>query len=68
MPAASPSPSYWDQLLKPLTESLRDGGRPCLTGAHGATAAFGLTVLARTLPSRSWLIVAASDEEAERLY
>ncbi|TAJ29239.1 MAG: DEAD/DEAH box helicase, partial [Nitrospirae bacterium] len=68
MPAASPSSSYWDQFLQPVTESLRSDGKPCLTGLHGAATAFALTLSARTLPTTSWLIVTASDEEAERLY
>jgi len=49
-----------------------DGGRPCLTGLHGSTAGFALTTLLHpqsgNLGSRPWLIVAKSDEAAERLY
>jgi transcription-repair coupling factor (superfamily II helicase) len=42
-------------------------GKPCLTGLQGSATAFALTLLARRL-DRSWLIVSASDEEAERLH
>ena len=42
-------------------------------GLHGSTAGFGLALLTHSLPSqpladRSWLIVAKTDDEAERLY
>ncbi|MEK7268740.1 MAG: CarD family transcriptional regulator [Nitrospirota bacterium] len=89
MPAASQSTAYWDQILRPVLDALRHNqGRPCLTGLHGSTTAFVLTLLARgpvgaggasgtrpagdgPLPAqmnKSWLIVTASDESAERLY
>ncbi len=41
--------------------------RPCLTGLHGSATAFALTLLAQR-HDRSWLIVSASDEDAERLH
>ncbi len=67
MPAA-PLPSSWDQLLQPVQDALRGAkGKPCLTGLHGSATAFALTLLAQRL-DRSWLIVSASDEEAERLH
>jgi len=67
MPAAS-SPSPWEQLLQPVQDALRIAqGRPCLTGLHGSATALALTLLAHT-QDRSWLIVSASDEDAERLY
>lgn len=58
----------------PALEALRAGeGKPCLTGLHGSTAGFSLALLTHRLPAhpfpdRSWLIVAKSDEEAERLH
>jgi len=59
---------YWDQLLRPVLDSLRDNrSRPCVIGPHGSTAAFALTLLTSNAPT-SWLIVTASDEAAERLY
>jgi len=85
----SPTTPYWDQILRPVLDALRHNqGRPCLTGLHGSTTAFVLTLLARgpvgaggasgtrpagdgPLPAqmnKSWLIVTASDESAERLY
>jgi len=67
MPAA-PLPSSWDQLLQPVQDALRGTThRPCLTGLHGSATAFALTLLAQR-QDRSWLIVSASDEDAERLY
>ena len=59
---------YWDQLLRPVLDSLRDNrSKPCVIGPHGSTAAFALTLLTSNAPT-SWLIVTASDEAAERLY
>jgi transcription-repair coupling factor (superfamily II helicase) len=52
-----------------VVEALRHvQGRPCLTGLHGSTTAFALTLLAQRMEERSWLIVTASDEAAERLH
>ncbi|HEU4685691.1 MAG TPA: transcription-repair coupling factor [Nitrospira sp.] len=49
-----------------------EGGRPCLTGLHGSTAAFALATLMHhrtaAVHGRPWLIVARSDEAAGRLY
>ncbi|MBI4400594.1 MAG: transcription-repair coupling factor [Nitrospirae bacterium] len=70
---APPQPPYWDQFLRPILDALRDHRqRPCLTGLHGSTTAFALTLLAKGRVGagggKSWLIVTASDEDAERLY
>jgi len=61
------------QWLTPLATALSgQGGRPCLTGLHGSTAGFALTMLLRSqagaLGNRSWLIVTGSDEAADRLF
>ena len=42
-------------------------------GLHGSTAGFGLALLTQSAPAqplaeRSWLVVAKTDDEAERLY
>ncbi|MBX3236807.1 MAG: transcription-repair coupling factor [Nitrospiraceae bacterium] len=72
MPAAAPA--YLTQWLTPTLDALRaDGGKPCLIGLHGSTAGFSLALVtqaghAGSLASRSWLVVAKSDEEADRLY
>ncbi|MEW6543966.1 MAG: transcription-repair coupling factor [Nitrospirota bacterium] len=64
----------WDQILRPVLETLeRDAGKACLTGLHGSTAAFAVTLLTRSaqtagLKDRPWLVVATSDEAAERVY
>ncbi len=51
-----------------MLDALRGAaGRPCLTGLHGSATAFALTLLAQR-QDRSWLIVSASDEDAERLH
>ena len=64
-----PHPSSWDQLLRPVLDALRQGpGRPSLTGVHGSTTAFALTLLSNNLQANSWLIVSGSDEDAARLY
>lgn len=73
MPAASPSTPFWDRILQPVLDALRDRQqRPCLTGLHGSTTAFALTLLSKGQGDAgggaSWLIVTASDEDAERLY
>jgi len=67
--------THWDQILRPVSEALRQPRRrPCLISPHGSTTAFALSLLARpTTPppseiARSWLIVTATDESAERLY
>jgi len=55
-------------LLRPIREALRrPTGNPCLTGLHGSTTAFALTLLARQPGPQSWLVVTPSDEAAERL-
>ncbi|MGH7167817.1 MAG: hypothetical protein ACREII_04725, partial [Nitrospiraceae bacterium] len=65
----SPTTSSWDQLFRPVLNALRSRqGRPGLTGLHGSTTGFSLTLLARELAESSWLIVTATDEAAERLY
>jgi transcription-repair coupling factor (superfamily II helicase) len=67
--------AYWEQMLRPVLESLATPqGRPGLTGLHGSTSAFALTMLTGSLAPKtqeqgaSWLIIAGSDEEAERVY
>ena len=68
MPTAAISTSSWDQLLRPVQEALRGAkNRPCLTGLHGSATAFALTLLAQR-HDPSWLILSASDSDAERLY
>src|SRR2546427_10121777 len=65
----SPTTPSWDQLLRPILNALRSRqGRPGLTGLHGSTTGFSLTLLSRELPDSSWLIVTATDEAAVRLY
>jgi transcription-repair coupling factor (superfamily II helicase) len=60
--------------LAPVSEALdRRRGRPCLIGLHGPTGALALMLLdqARTAASRerrSWLILTATNQAAERLY
>jgi transcription-repair coupling factor (superfamily II helicase) len=74
--SSTSSPRQWDRFLEPVVAALRPpGGRACLVGLHGSTAGFALTVLARArggeeagLARRSWLVVATTDEAAERLY
>ncbi len=48
------------------------GARPCLTGLHGSTAGFALTQLwhpqSGSVGQVPWLVIARSDEAAERLY
>jgi transcription-repair coupling factor (superfamily II helicase) len=56
----------WDALHRGL-------GKPCLVGLHGSTGALALTLLthiraAGSPERRSWLIVAPTNEAAERLY
>jgi len=64
-----PTTQWFASVVAALTA---DGRRPCLTGLHGSTAGFALTTLLHpqsgNLSSRPWLIVAKSDEAAERLY
>jgi transcription-repair coupling factor (superfamily II helicase) len=67
----APSRPQWEQTLQPIVDALGNRqGRPCLTGVHGSTTAFALTLLSRgQMPdARSWLIVTDSDEAAERLF
>src|SRR6059036_1971732 len=65
----SPTTPSWDQFFRPILNALRSRqGRPGLTGLHGSTTGFSLTLLARGLSDSSWLIVTATDEAAERLY
>ena len=70
MPAApSSTTTGWDQTLKPVLEALqRIEGRPCLTGLHGSTPALALTLLTQANEGASWLIVAATDDSAERFH
>ncbi len=66
----------FEQALQPIRDSLEQGqGKPCLVGLHGSTAGFALTLLAHRLGNRAardaalpWLVIAATEEEAERLY
>jgi transcription-repair coupling factor (superfamily II helicase) len=68
MPAPSHAFQFWDQLLQPIHDAVqRTAGRPCLAGIHGAMGAFALSVLTRP-DGPSFLIVTASDEDAERVY
>ncbi|WP_455244345.1 DEAD/DEAH box helicase, partial [Petrachloros mirabilis] len=50
----------------------RQSARPCLTGLHGSTAGFALTQLwhpqSGSVGQLPWLVIARSDEAAERLY
>src|SRR5574340_119366 len=68
------TPAHLSQWLTPVVESLRTGtSKPCLTGLHGSTAGFSLALLTQNTPSRplaerSWLVVAKTDDDAERLY
>src|SRR5206468_958435 len=65
----SPTTPSWDQFFRPILNALRSRqGRPGLTGLHGSTTGFSLTLLARGLSDSSWPIVTATDEAAERLY
>ncbi|MDP9131619.1 MAG: hypothetical protein M3M98_00600, partial [Nitrospirota bacterium] len=67
-------PPHLTQWLAPALDALRAGtGKPCLMGLHGSTAGFGLALLtpgapANALAGRSWLVVAKTDDDAERLY
>src|SRR5919106_4286199 len=62
------SPTYWEQALQPIRNAVRaTRGRPCLTGAQGSAAGFALSLLSRT-GNDSYLVVAQSDEAAERLH
>src|SRR5690348_14941805 len=59
---------FWDQLLQPIHDAVQHtAGRSCLTGIHGAISAFALSLLTRG-DGPSFLIVTASDEDAERMY
>src|SRR5574338_470242 len=68
------TPAHLSQWLTPVLESLRTGtGKPCLTGLHGSTAGFSLALLTQNTPSRplaerSWLVVAKTADDAERLH
>ena len=67
MPAPPHAFQFWDQLLQPIHDAVqRTAGRPCLSGIHGAMGAFALSALTRA-DGPSFLIVTASDEDAERL-
>jgi transcription-repair coupling factor (superfamily II helicase) len=51
----------------------RDRARVCLTGLHGSMPACALALLAQMQPSgadraRSWVVLTATDESAERIY
>jgi len=64
-----PLPPSLDQALRPILDTLRRiQGRPCLTGLHGSTPAFALTLLAQPLREQPWLIVTATDDAAERFH
>ena len=66
---SSASLQFWDDTLQAVRDALgRSQGRPSVTGLHGSARGFALTLLDRALASRSWLIIATSDEIAERLY
>jgi transcription-repair coupling factor (superfamily II helicase) len=68
MPAPLHAFQFWDQLLQPIHDAVQHtAGRPCLAGIHGAMGAFALSVLTRS-DGPSFLIVTASDEDAERVY
>ena len=68
MPSGLSHVTNWDHLLQPIQDALRGAGaRASLTGLHGSATAFALTLLAQR-DSRSWLIVGATDEAAERLH
>jgi transcription-repair coupling factor (superfamily II helicase) len=68
MPAPASRLTYWDNTLQPILAALSGTqGRANLTGLHGSTTAFALTLLTHQ-KDRSWLVVTASAEEAERLY
>ncbi len=59
---------YWDQLLQPIHDAVQQAAsRSCVVGTHGAMGAFALSVLTRA-DGPSFLIVTASDEDAERVY
>jgi transcription-repair coupling factor (superfamily II helicase) len=69
-----PLPSYLTAWLTPVSEALgRGSARPCLVGAHGPTGALALTLLDQlrhtaSAERRSWLVLATTNEAAERLY
>ena len=58
--------------LSEVILALAGGRRPCLAGLHGSSGAFALTSLLRIdsgpLAPRPWLIIAKSDEDAERVF
>ena len=61
------------QWFVPVAAALGSGtGRPSLTGLHGSTAGLAITMLLHPqlgkLGNRSWMVVAGSDESAERLF
>ena len=64
-----------EQMLQPIRDSLESGrGKPCLIGLHGSTAGFALSLLAHRQGSYAardaaspWLVIAATEEAAERL-
>ncbi|MEP6887905.1 MAG: DEAD/DEAH box helicase, partial [Nitrospirales bacterium] len=68
MPAPPHAFQVWDQLLQPIHDAVQHAAtRPCLSGIHGAMGAFALSMLTRA-DGPSFLIVTASDEDAERVY
>ncbi|MDQ6734609.1 MAG: transcription-repair coupling factor [Nitrospirota bacterium] len=68
MPAPAHAFQFWDQLLQPIHDAFqRTAGRSCLTGIHGAMGAFALSLLTR-IDGPSFVLVTASDEDAERVY
>lgn len=68
MPAPPHAFQFWDQLLQPVHDAVQHtASRACLTGTHGAMGAFALSLLTRG-EGPSFVIVTASDEDAERVY
>jgi len=64
-------PRYWSQLLKPILDGLTEQkGQLALTGMHGSAVAFVVSLLAEAagVDARSWALIAASDEDAERIF
>lgn len=71
----SPSQPF-ELVLQPIRDSIESGqGKPCLIGLHGSTAGLALTLLAHRRGNRAirddtspWLVIASTEEAAERLY
>ena len=65
----------FEQLFQPIRDSLASGrGKPCVVGLQGSTAGLVLTLLSHPQNDRAptqapaWLVIAATEEAAERLY